>query len=95
MAVLYRMITIKYSARSACALAMYLMHSARPKIYGLLSRESIVDRQFISVSVRVTNNIGLCAVRCPQSLSDVVINFTVGFLYKVRVTRMWANAQPA
>jgi len=38
--------------RSAiCALAVYFMHSTQPKIQGLVSRDSIVNRQFITAWV--------------------------------------------
>ena len=33
---------------SICALAVYFVHSTRPKIQGLVSRDTIVDRQFVT-----------------------------------------------
>jgi len=39
--------------RSAtCALAVYFVHSTQPNIQGLVSRDSIVDRQFVTAWVR-------------------------------------------
>ena len=59
MAVLGGMLTtVLGSKRSAiCALAVYFVHSTRPKIQGLVSHDSIVDRQFVIACVRygVTN----------------------------------------
>ena len=59
MAVLCGMPTIQYSDRSAllCALALYFVHLMRPKIQGLVSRDTIVDCQFVTAWARewVTN----------------------------------------
>jgi len=45
--------TVFGSNRSAiCALAVYFVHSKRPKIQGLVSRDSIVDRQFVTAWVK-------------------------------------------
>jgi len=55
--------TVFGSKRSAiCALAVYFVHSTRPKIQGLVSRDSIVDRHFVTTWVRewVTNIRFLC-----------------------------------
>jgi len=35
-----------------CALAVYFVHSTRPKFQGLVSRDSIVDRQIFTDWVR-------------------------------------------
>ena len=44
--------TVFGSKRSAiCALAVYFVHLTRPKIQGLVSRDSIVDRQFVTAWV--------------------------------------------
>jgi len=34
------------------ALAVYFVHSMQPKIQGLVSRDTIVDRQFVNAWVR-------------------------------------------
>jgi len=55
--------TVLGSKRSAnCALAAYFVHSTRPKIQGLVSHDSIVDRQFVIACVRhgVTNIMFMC-----------------------------------
>jgi len=54
MAVLCGMPTIQYSDRSAllCALALYFVHLMRPKIQGLVSRDTIVDCQSVTAWVR-------------------------------------------
>jgi len=45
--------TVVGSKRSAIyALAVYFMHSTRPKIQCLVSRDAVVDRQFVTVWVR-------------------------------------------
>ena len=51
------------SKRSAIyALTVYFVHLTRPKIQGLVSRDSIVDRQFVTAWVRewVTNIRFMC-----------------------------------
>jgi len=70
------------SKRSAiCALAVYFVHSTRPKIQGLVSRDSIVDRQFVTAWVRewVTNIRFMCRAvqstvvrRCRKFLGDLL-----------------------
>jgi len=60
---------------AVCALAVYFVHSTRPKIQGLLPRDSIVDLQFVAGWVREWLILGVCAVRCRQPSSDVAINF--------------------
>jgi len=45
--------TVFGSKRSAiCAVAAYFVQSTRSKIQGLMSRDSIVDRQFVTAWVR-------------------------------------------
>jgi len=75
--------TVFGSRRSAiCALAVYFVHATRPKIQGLVSRDSIVDRQFVTAWVKEwVTNISFCAVRCRQPSSDVAENLGEGFLY--------------
>ena len=36
-----------------CALAVYVMHSSQPKIQDLVSRDSLVDRQFVTNSAQL------------------------------------------
>jgi len=66
MAILCEMPTIQDLARCArlptCALAVYFVHSTRPKIQVLVSRDSTVDRQFVTAWMRewVTNITFMC-----------------------------------
>ena len=64
----------QYSIRLE-ALAVYFVHSMRPKFQGLVSRDSTVDRQFVTAWWESEWLIlGLCAVRCRQLSSDVAEN---------------------
>ena len=51
-----------------CELAVYFVLSTRPKIQHLVSREPIVDHQFVTAWMRewVTNILRLCAVSCKE-----------------------------
>jgi len=44
--------SIRLEELAICALAVYFMHSTRPKIQGLVSRDTTVDRQFVTAWVR-------------------------------------------
>jgi len=48
--------TVFGSKRSAiCVLAVYFVHLMRPKIQGLVSRDTTVDRRFVIAWVRVSD----------------------------------------
>jgi len=75
--------TVFGSKRSAiCALAVYFVHSTRPKIQGLVSRDTIVDRQFVTAWVRQwVTNIRFMYRSVPSIV--VAVNFGGDFLYGI------------
>ena len=75
--------TVFGSKRPAiCALAVYFVHSTRPKIQALVSRDSIVDRQFVTAWVRQwVTNIRFMYRSVPSIV--VAVNFGGDFLYGV------------
>ena len=69
---------------SICALAVYFVHSTRRKIQGLVWRDSIVDRQFVTTWARewVTNIRFMCRAM-PSTVVRRRRKFGKGFLYVV------------
>jgi len=86
--------TVFVSKHSAiCALAVYFVHSKRPKIQSLVSCDSLVDRQFVTAWVRelVTNIRFMCRTVPSAVAADVVENLGRFLVRSVQARRINLN----